>query len=109
MKVLFLTFIPSPYRLSFFEELGKHCDLTVLFERGQSKYRKGNWKDFQFNGYKGIILKGITAYLQDRFCPGCLKYVLNRAKAFADDGRKVVKVGINFSENQRSIEDWVIE
>ena len=31
------------------------------------------------------------------------------AKAFADDGRKVVKVGINFSENQRSIEDWVIE
>ena len=31
------------------------------------------------------------------------------AKAFTDDGRKVVKVGINFSENQRSIEDWVIE
>ena len=31
------------------------------------------------------------------------------AKAFADDGRNVVKVGINFSENQRSIEDWVIE
>ena len=30
-------------------------------------------------------------------------------KAFVDDGRKVVKVGINFSENQRSIEDWVIE
>ena len=33
----------------------------------------------------------------------------NYAKAFADDGRKVVKVGINFLENQRSIEDWVIE
>ena len=31
------------------------------------------------------------------------------AKAFADDERKVVKVGINFSEDQRSIEDWVIE
>lgn len=29
-------------------------------------------------------------------------------KAFADDGRKVVKVGINFSEDQRSIEDWTI-
>lgn len=79
MKVLFLTFIPSPYRLSFFEELGKHCDLTVLFERGQSKYRKGNWKDFQFNGYKGIILKGITAYLQDRFCPGCFGYITDRS------------------------------
>ena len=31
------------------------------------------------------------------------------AKAFADDGRKVVKVGVNFSEDQRSIEDWVIK
>ena len=30
------------------------------------------------------------------------------AKAFADDCRKVVKVGVNFSEDQRSIEDWVI-
>ena len=27
----------------------------------------------------------------------------------ADDGRKVVKVAVNFSEDQRSIEDWVIE
>ena len=31
------------------------------------------------------------------------------AKAFADDGRKVVKVGVYFSEDQRSIEDWVIK
>ena len=31
------------------------------------------------------------------------------AKAFADNGRKVVKVAVNFSEDQRSIEDWVIE
>ena len=31
------------------------------------------------------------------------------AKAFADDERKVVKVGVNFSEDQRSIEDWAIE
>ena len=30
------------------------------------------------------------------------------AKAFAADRRKVVKVGVNFSEDQRSIEDWVI-
>ena len=30
------------------------------------------------------------------------------AKAIADDRRKVVKVGVNFPEDQRSIEDWVI-
>ena len=31
------------------------------------------------------------------------------AKVFADDGRKVVKVGLNFSEDQRSIEDWEVK
>ena len=31
------------------------------------------------------------------------------AKAFADDGRKVVKVALNFSEDQRSIEDWEVK
>lgn len=31
------------------------------------------------------------------------------AKAFADDTRKVIKVGINFSEDQRSIEDWEVK
>ena len=28
------------------------------------------------------------------------------AKAFAYDKRKVVKIGINFSKDQRSIDDW---
>ena len=32
MKVLFLTNIPSPYRIDFFNEWGKRCDLTVWFE-----------------------------------------------------------------------------
>ena len=31
-KLLFLTNIPSPYRVSFFNELGKKCSLTVTFE-----------------------------------------------------------------------------
>lgn len=33
MKILFLTNVPSPYRVAFFNELGKHCELTVLFEK----------------------------------------------------------------------------
>ena len=35
-KVLFIVNIPSPYRVSFFNELGKYCDLTVLFEKRAS-------------------------------------------------------------------------
>ena len=36
MKILWLTNIPSPYRVDFFNELGKYCELTVLFERETS-------------------------------------------------------------------------
>ena len=33
IKVLIIWRGPSPYRVDFFNELGKLCDLTVLFER----------------------------------------------------------------------------
>jgi len=37
-KVLFLTNYPSPYRVQFFDELGKYMDVTVLFsERKEDK------------------------------------------------------------------------
>lgn len=32
----------------------------------------------------------------------------NYAAAFADDARPVVKVGINFSEDQRTMDDWMV-
>lgn len=33
MKVLYITNLASPYRVNFFNELNRYCDLTVLFER----------------------------------------------------------------------------
>lgn len=79
MKVLWLTFIPSPYRCSFFEELGKKCDLTVLFERASSNIRGNVWDDFNFQGYEGKILPGVTIGGHDRFCPKVRKYLLDRS------------------------------
>lgn len=38
MKVLYLTTVPTPYKVAFFEEFGKLCDLTVLFENKQVSY-----------------------------------------------------------------------
>lgn len=32
----------------------------------------------------------------------------NYAKIFANDSRKIVKVGLNFSEDRRSLESWEI-
>ncbi|CEK39091.1 glycosyltransferase family 4 protein [Paraclostridium sordellii] len=41
-KVLFITNIPSPYRIDFFSELSKGIDLTVWFENEKVNYRQ--WK-----------------------------------------------------------------
>lgn len=44
-KIVFLNYIPSPYRVDFFNELNKFCDLTVIF------YYPGMpntpWQDFE--------------------------------------------------------------
>lgn len=60
MKILYLTNIPAPYRVSFFNELGKLCDLTVLFERKSSDERELSWHDYDFKNFEGIFLNGIN-------------------------------------------------
>ena len=57
-KVLFLSYIPSPYRVAFFNELGKQCELTVVFEKAVNAIRDDSWKDFSFDSFAGIILQG---------------------------------------------------
>lgn len=59
MKILFLTNIPSPYRVAFFNELGKKVDLTVLFERKAASDRDKKFQDYGFNNFKGIFINGI--------------------------------------------------
>ena len=58
MNVLFITNIPSPYRVDFFNELGKYCTLDVIFERSTSDERDKSWEEFQFKHFNGIILNG---------------------------------------------------
>lgn len=79
MRVLYLTNIPSPYRVDFFNELGKYCDLTVLFERKYSKDREKAWLKNDFKNFKGVFLKGITLFLDSSFTLGVIKY-LSRKK-----------------------------
>lgn len=75
LKVLFLTNIPSPYRVDFFNELGKFCDLTVLFEKNSSSERDSSWKDQSIIFFKGIILKGLPFSTDKAICPGIIKYL----------------------------------
>lgn len=59
LKILYLVNIPSPYRVDFFNELGKYCELTVLFEMKVSNGRELEWHKFNFENFKAIFLKGI--------------------------------------------------
>ena len=79
MKLLFLTNIPSPYRVDFFNELGKYCDLTVTFEKPASGERDESWKRFSFDGFKGVIMKGASVSVDMAFCPGVGKLVRDRS------------------------------
>lgn len=60
MKILYLTNIPSPYMVDYLNELGKSCDLTAIFERSSQGDRDSSWKDYKFDNFHGIILKGIN-------------------------------------------------
>ena len=75
MKVLFLLNIPSPNRVDFFNEFGKLCELTVLFETEASTERDESWKNYQFKNFQGIILPGKRMSLDTAFCPFVIKYL----------------------------------
>lgn len=59
MRIAFITNVPSPYRVNFFNELGKYCDLTVFFEKKSSDERDKSWELNNFLNFKGVFLKGI--------------------------------------------------
>lgn len=75
MKVLWLANIPSPYRVNFFNELGKYCDLTVLFERKSSSERDESWKSYHTDNFQAIFLRGLKTGVAEAFCPEVIKYL----------------------------------
>lgn len=75
MNVLYLANIPSPYSVDYFNELGKFCSLTVLFELNASAERDREWQNYRFENFKGIILKGKRVNTDTAFCPEVGKYL----------------------------------
>lgn len=74
-KILYITTIPSPYRVAYFNELGKKCDLTVLFEKAGSEERDDEWKNYMFKNFRGVILPGKRLSVNTAFCPTVLHYL----------------------------------
>lgn len=56
MKVLFVTNLPSPYRVDFFNELGKLAELTVIYERSSASDRNEKWKSDKAVFYKEVFI-----------------------------------------------------
>lgn len=75
MKVLFTTNTPASYRVDFFNELGKFCDLTVLFETQYDKSRDKKWASDNYENFNAIFMKGIQKGEADAICFGVLKYL----------------------------------
>lgn len=75
MKVLWLTNIPSPYRVQFFNELGKYCDLTVLFEKSTSTERDTTWKNYECINFEGIVLTGKDVSVDQAISLEVIKYL----------------------------------
>ena len=57
-RVLFLTNYPSPYRVHFFDELGKNLDVTVLYsDRVEDiKHRNAGWFEEGDHGFQAVRL-----------------------------------------------------
>jgi glycosyltransferase involved in cell wall biosynthesis len=57
VKLLFVSNIPSPYRIDFYNELGKYTDLTVIFEAKTAKGIRFNWNIHEIKNFKALFLK----------------------------------------------------
>lgn len=82
MSVLFLVNGFSPYRLDFFHNLGKVCNLSVLCERKVAKDRSWNIDESKIKGFKFVVMKGIPCTPDTRFCPGVIHYLAHRKYDF---------------------------
>lgn len=78
-KTLFLTNIPVPYRMEFFDELGKYVDLTVAFERAHAKTREDSWLESVCKNFHGVFMKGIPVGDDCAFCPEIIN-IINKGK-----------------------------
>ena len=76
-RVLFLTNYPSPYRVRFFDELGKRVDLTVLFADRieDKKHRNASWYVPSQGSFRSVLLKKTATFKTNSLCLEVTKWL----------------------------------
>lgn len=78
IKILFLTNVPSPYRVDFFNCLSQYCNLTVIYEKEYSDERDKRWMQEANDSYQKIFLKGIKTGVDKAFSLDVCKYLTTK-------------------------------
>lgn len=77
-RVLFITNYPSPYRVRFFDELGKYMDVTVLFADRieDKKHRNASWYVAGEGNFRAVQLeKKVATVGSNALCVDVVKWV----------------------------------
>lgn len=75
MRVLAVSNIPFPYIVELFNELGKHCELSVIFLRRHSRDRDQSWISNDIKNFRPIYLKGIEFSSENVFSLSIIKHL----------------------------------
>ncbi len=86
MRVLFLTNLPSPYRVDFFNALGKSCELTVAFELHAASDREQAWHASEYPHFLAIFMKGRKTATDQALCPEVVSLVKRKWDAIIVGG-----------------------
>lgn len=87
-RILFLTNFASPYRVHFFDELGKYMDVTVLYsDRVEDiKHRNADWFEKGEGGFQGVQLTKVASVGDENLCLDVLKWLKKKYDAIIIGG-----------------------
>ena len=68
-KILYMTNLPVPYKIDFFNELGRNMNLTVVFERRKASDREDSWLSSSFLNFNAVFMNGKEYGNEAALCP----------------------------------------
>ena len=74
-KVLIVFNHPAPYKVKLFNELAKHIDLTVIFERDSASDRNKSFYTENDYKFKTAKIRGLNIGKENKFSRGVLNHL----------------------------------